>query len=33
MENAKLILGGKEYELPTFSGTENELAVDMKPES
>ncbi|HRZ83220.1 MAG TPA: citrate synthase [Candidatus Hydrogenedentes bacterium] len=30
MENAKLILGGKEYELPTFSGTENELAVDIK---
>jgi len=30
MENAKLILGGKEYELPTFSGPENELAVDIK---
>ncbi len=30
MENAKLILGGKEYELPTFSGTENEVAVDIK---
>lgn len=30
MDNAKLILGGKEYELPTFSGTENEVAVDIK---
>ncbi|HQL96387.1 MAG TPA: citrate/2-methylcitrate synthase, partial [Candidatus Hydrogenedentes bacterium] len=30
MENAKLILGGKEYELPTFAGTENEVAVDIK---
>ncbi|NLV41645.1 MAG: citrate synthase [Candidatus Hydrogenedentes bacterium] len=30
MDNAKLILGGKEYEFPTFVGTENELAVDIK---
>ncbi len=30
MDNAKLILGGKEYELPTFAGTENEVAVDIK---
>ena len=30
MDNANLILGGKEYELPTFVGTENELAVDIK---
>ncbi|MBW7864017.1 MAG: citrate synthase [Candidatus Hydrogenedentes bacterium] len=30
MDNAKLILGGKEYELPTFAGTENELAIDIK---
>ena len=30
MENAKLILNGKEYELPTFAGTENEVAIDIK---
>ena len=30
MENAKLIFEGKEYELPTFSGTENEAAIDIK---
>ena len=30
MSNAKLILDGKEYEFPTFVGTENELAIDIK---
>jgi citrate synthase len=28
MTNANLSLGGKDYELPVFSGTENEVAVD-----
>jgi citrate synthase len=30
MENAKLILSGKEYELPMFSGTEDERAIDIR---
>lgn len=30
MSNARLILDGKEYEFPTFTGTENELAIDIK---
>ncbi len=30
MENAKLIFQGKEYEFPTFIGTENEVAIDVK---
>lgn len=29
-ENAKLVLGGKEYELPTFEGSEGEMAVDIR---
>ncbi len=30
MDNAKLILNGKEYEFPVFSGTENETAIDIR---
>ncbi len=30
MENAKLTLQGKEYELPAFTGTENEVALDIR---
>jgi len=30
MENAKLILGGKEYEIPVLSGTEGEVGLDIK---
>ena len=30
MDNAKLIFQGKEYELATFVGTENETAIDIK---
>jgi citrate synthase len=29
MDNAKLTLAGKEYEFPVFSGTEDEVAIDM----
>ena len=28
-ETAKIILDGKEYELPVFTGTENEKAIDI----
>lgn len=30
MENAKLILNGKEYEFPVIVGTENEVAIDIR---
>lgn len=30
MEKAKLILGGKEHELPVITGSENEVAIDIK---
>lgn len=30
MENAKLILGGKEYEFPVIEGTESELGIDIR---
>lgn len=30
MDNAKLILNGKEYELPVIVGTENEVAIDIR---
>ncbi|MGZ8710064.1 MAG: citrate/2-methylcitrate synthase, partial [Thermoanaerobaculia bacterium] len=29
MTNATLLLGGKEYELPVMTGTENEVAIDI----
>ncbi len=30
MDNAKLILDGKEYELPVFVGSENEVGIDIR---
>ena len=30
MDKAKLVLNDKEYELPLISGTENEVAVDIR---
>ncbi|RME91532.1 MAG: citrate (Si)-synthase, partial [Candidatus Hydrogenedentota bacterium] len=30
MENAKLQLNGKEYELPVIIGTENEVGIDIR---
>ncbi|MCH7958716.1 MAG: citrate (Si)-synthase, partial [Candidatus Hydrogenedentes bacterium] len=29
MDNAKLTLDGKEYDLPVFQGSENETAIDI----